>query len=246
MAKKDSELFNRMRDAGLRKQVAKALSEIGDGASKKVVRAGRSAATELRSLADELERRLPGWAPKAAASTEAPAPRPPRPRRAPRRSSDGSAGGTGSAGRSASGAPTSRRTAAPSRTSAPKRTSGPRRTAGTGGAAVQAPSGTAARAPRRTAAAGGTPTRAPRRTAAAGGTPARAPRRTAAAGGTPARAPRGQNKAQILQSLKTGPKTASQVSQETGIPTRTVGSTLTKLASAGDVVKAQRGYALPG
>jgi hypothetical protein len=59
MAKNDSDLFDRLRQAGLRKRVAKTLSGIGDGASKQAVRAAQSAVSELRSLADEIERRLP-------------------------------------------------------------------------------------------------------------------------------------------------------------------------------------------
>jgi predicted transcriptional regulator len=60
-----------------------------------------------------------------------------------------------------------------------------------------------------------------------------------------ARAPRGANKAKILASLNTGPKTASEIAKETGIGTGTVGSTLSKLATSGEVVKAERGYRLP-
>ena len=59
MAKNDSDLFDRLRQAGLRKRVAKTLSGIGDGASKQAVRVAQSAVSELRSLADEIERRLP-------------------------------------------------------------------------------------------------------------------------------------------------------------------------------------------
>jgi predicted Rossmann fold nucleotide-binding protein DprA/Smf involved in DNA uptake len=59
------------------------------------------------------------------------------------------------------------------------------------------------------------------------------------------RAPRGENRAKILESLGDGPKTASEVANQTGINTGTASSTLTKLAKAGEVVKAERGYALP-
>jgi len=38
MAKNDSDLFDRLRRAGLRKQVAKTLSEISEGASKPALR----------------------------------------------------------------------------------------------------------------------------------------------------------------------------------------------------------------
>jgi predicted transcriptional regulator len=48
-----------------------------------------------------------------------------------------------------------------------------------------------------------------------------------------------------LASLGGGPKTASEIAKETGIGTGTVGSTLSKLATSGEVVKAERGYRLP-
>jgi hypothetical protein len=152
MAKNDSDLFDRLRQAGLRKQVAKTLSEISEGASKRALGAARSAVGELRSLAEEIERRLPS--------------------------------GGDTAGRGAK--------------------------------------------------------RVTQRTSAAAPT-----RKTAAAAGRRARAPSGQNKAKILESLKAGPKTASEIAKETGIGTGTVGSTLSKLATAGEVAKADRGYRLP-
>jgi predicted Rossmann fold nucleotide-binding protein DprA/Smf involved in DNA uptake len=169
MAKNETDLFDRLRRVGVRKQVAKTLSDIGEGASKKAVRAAQSAATELRSLADEIERRLP------------------------------SASGSKTAGSSRS-----RRAATPRAATPATRT--------------------------RAASA------APKRTAAT---------RTAAASSNGARAPRGQNKAKILASLRTGPKTASEIAKETGIGTGTVGSTLSKMATAGEVRKAERGYGLP-
>jgi hypothetical protein len=188
MAKKDSDLFDRLRQAGVRKQVAKTLSEIGDGASKKALRAAKSAIAELRSLADEIERRLPSGTPGASAISKAV-------RRTPARS-------TGAAAR-----PTRARTAG----------------------ATTARSG------------------ATTRSAASGRKTATAPRRRTAAASpaATARAPRGANKAKILASLNTGPKTASEIAKETGIGTGTVGSTLSKLATSGEVVKAERGYRLP-
>ena len=60
-----------------------------------------------------------------------------------------------------------------------------------------------------------------------------------------ARAPRGENKKKILAALNDGPKTASEIATETGIKANTVSASLTKLAKAGEVVKADRGYALP-
>ncbi|MHB8693320.1 MAG: hypothetical protein ACYDHH_18965, partial [Solirubrobacteraceae bacterium] len=60
MAKRDNkDIFQRLRQVGLRKQAARALSELGDTTSKRAVRAARAVVTELRSLADELEQRLP-------------------------------------------------------------------------------------------------------------------------------------------------------------------------------------------
>jgi hypothetical protein len=181
MAKKDNDLFDRLRQAGVRKQAAKTLSEIGDGASKKALRAAKSAIAELRSLADEIERRLPSGTPGASAISKAV-------RRTPARS-------TGAAAR-------------PSRA----------RTAG---------------ATTRSGASGRTTAAAPR------------PKAAAASGTSTARAPRGANKAKILASLGAGPKTASEIAKETGIGTGTVGSTLSKLATSGEVVKAERGYRLP-
>lgn len=68
---------------------------------------------------------------------------------------------------------------------------------------------------------------------------------TAPARGTTARAPRGENKKKILASLKDGSKTASEIANETGIKASTVSTSLSKLAKSGEVVKANRGYALP-
>jgi predicted Rossmann fold nucleotide-binding protein DprA/Smf involved in DNA uptake len=61
---------------------------------------------------------------------------------------------------------------------------------------------------------------------------------------THARAPRGENKKKILAALNGGPKTASEIATETGIKAGTVSASLSKLAKAGEVVKADRGYAL--
>ncbi len=59
MAKKDASFFDRLREAGLRKSVARQLSEAGDDAGKKLQQAARATAKELRTIADEIERRLP-------------------------------------------------------------------------------------------------------------------------------------------------------------------------------------------
>jgi hypothetical protein len=189
MAKNDTDLFDRLRNAGLRKQVAKTLSGIGDDAGKRAVKAARTAISDLRALADEIENRLPGL-------TSAPA------RRTRRTSRRGSA-------RSAAAAP---------RSSTRSATTG-RRSAG---ASSRRSSGA--------------------RTASRSSARKTAPARSSAAGG---RAPRGANKAKILASLKSGPKTASEIAKQTGIGVGTVGSTLTKMAGSGEVQKAARGYALP-
>ncbi|MDQ6607789.1 MAG: hypothetical protein M3Z06_14735 [Actinomycetota bacterium] len=87
--------------------------------------------------------------------------------------------------------------------------------------------------------------RSPARAAGAKTAAASGAKTAAAPKANGARAPRGQNKAKILKSLKSGPKTASVIAKETGIGTGTVGSTLSKLATSGEVVKAARGYGLP-
>jgi CRP-like cAMP-binding protein len=61
----------------------------------------------------------------------------------------------------------------------------------------------------------------------------------------PARAPRGQNKAKVLDALKDGPMTASEIAKVTGIGTGTVSTMLTKMAKSGELAKAERGYKLP-
>jgi predicted ArsR family transcriptional regulator len=77
--------------------------------------------------------------------------------------------------------------------------------------------------------------------------PAGSAPRTAAAkpASVPARAPRGQNKAKVLDALKDGPMTASEISKATGIATGTVSTMLTKLTRSGELAKAERGYKLP-
>jgi predicted Rossmann fold nucleotide-binding protein DprA/Smf involved in DNA uptake len=72
-----------------------------------------------------------------------------------------------------------------------------------------------------------------------------APKDTSPVRSTNARAPRGENKQKILAALQGGPKTASEIATETGIKAGTVNASLSKLARAGEVVKADRGYALP-
>jgi predicted Rossmann fold nucleotide-binding protein DprA/Smf involved in DNA uptake len=77
----------------------------------------------------------------------------------------------------------------------------------------------------------------------AAGTAART--RAAKPASAPARAPRGQNKAKVLDALKDGPMTASEIAKATGIGTGTVSTTLTKMAKSGEIAKAERGYKLP-
>jgi predicted Rossmann fold nucleotide-binding protein DprA/Smf involved in DNA uptake len=78
-------------------------------------------------------------------------------------------------------------------------------------------------------------------TPAAPAPPAGAAQRASA----PARAPRGQNRAKVLEALRKGPMTASELARATGIATGTVSTLLTKLAKTGEVGKADRGYKLP-
>jgi predicted Rossmann fold nucleotide-binding protein DprA/Smf involved in DNA uptake len=166
MPKHDSDLFERLRRAGVRKQVAKTLSELSEDAGKKAVGAGHAAIAELRALADEIEKRLPGT----------------------------------------QSAPKTRDRSAPA------------------AAPAKAPATARAKAP---------------------ATVTRRRRVTPSPTSPTPRTPRGANKAKILASLKTGPRTASEVSQTTGISTGTVSATLTKMARTGEVTKATRGYALP-
>jgi hypothetical protein len=71
---------------------------------------------------------------------------------------------------------------------------------------------------------------------------ASAPRtRAAKPASVPARAPRGQNQAKVLDALKAGPMTASEISKATGIAS----TLLTKLVKSGELAKAERGYKLP-
>jgi DNA-binding transcriptional ArsR family regulator len=97
-------------------------------------------------------------------------------------------------------------------------------------------------------------TTAPRKEPAAANEPAAAEEpaaaKTSAGAGRPGRraapGPRGQTRAKVLDALKQGPKTAGDIAKETGIGRGSVSTTLTKLARAGEVVKAERGYRLPG
>src|SRR3954452_9679013 len=67
----------------------------------------------------------------------------------------------------------------------------------------------------------------------------------ARAASTAARAPRGQNRAKVLEALKDGPMTASEIAKVTGIATGTVSTLLTRMAKSGELTKVDRGYARP-
>ena len=99
-------------------------------------------------------------------------------------------------------------------------------------------------APRRSRRPAGSAPRTPASKSASAAT--RAPRTAAAKSASgPTRAPRGQNKANVLDALKDGPMTASEISKATGIATGTVSTLLTKLSKSGELAKAERGYKLP-
>ena len=49
----------------------------------------------------------------------------------------------------------------------------------------------------------------------------------------------------MLDALKAGPMTASEIAKVTGIATATVSTMLTKMAKTGELSKAERGYKLP-
>ena len=78
------------------------------------------------------------------------------------------------------------------------------------------------------------------------GKPAGRPKRagTATRASASVRAPRGENKAKVLQALKDGPMTASEIAKATGIGTATVSTMLTKMTKTGELAKADRGYTL--
>ena len=93
MAKKDADLFDRLRQVGLRKQAAKALSGVSDKTGKNAQRVARATVAELRALADEIERRLPAATPASDSSGKKNAAKP-RPRATTRRSTSASAART--------------------------------------------------------------------------------------------------------------------------------------------------------
>jgi predicted Rossmann fold nucleotide-binding protein DprA/Smf involved in DNA uptake len=69
--------------------------------------------------------------------------------------------------------------------------------------------------------------------------------RAAKPASSPARAPRGENRVKLLDALKGGPMTASEIAKVTGVGTATVSTMLTKMAKSGELAKADRGYRLP-
>jgi CRP-like cAMP-binding protein len=98
---------------------------------------------------------------------------------------------------------------------------------------------------RRTRTPGAKPAGGATRTRAATSATAAKPATGAKSSTVPARAPRGQNKAKVLDALKDGPMTASQIAKATGIAPGTVSTLLTRLAKTGELAKVERGYRLP-
>jgi DNA-binding transcriptional ArsR family regulator len=77
--------------------------------------------------------------------------------------------------------------------------------------------------------------------------PVRATTQAASSARTAARTAPGATKAKVLSALsKDGALTAGDVAKATGLARPTVSTTLSKLAKSGEVVKAERGYRLPG
>jgi DNA-binding transcriptional ArsR family regulator len=80
--------------------------------------------------------------------------------------------------------------------------------------------------------------------------PARTRTRTASTGNGASASTRtapGQTKAKVLAALSSGQAlTAGEVAKATGVARGTVSTTLSKLSKTGEVVKADRGYRLPG
>ena len=73
------------------------------------------------------------------------------------------------------------------------------------------------------------------------------PKATAATNGAATRTPPGQTRGQVVAALAGGQAlTAGEVAKATGLARPTVSTTLSKLSKTGEVVKADRGYRLPG
>ena len=81
-------------------------------------------------------------------------------------------------------------------------------------------------------------------------TPPRRQARTASTANSPSastRTPPGQTKAKVLAALSSDRAlTAGEVAKATGLARPTVSTTLSKLSKTGEVLKADRGYRLPG
>jgi hypothetical protein len=81
-------------------------------------------------------------------------------------------------------------------------------------------------------------------------TPSRRQTRTAGTANSPSastRTPPGQTKAKVLAALSSDRAlTAGEVAKATGLARPTVSTTLSKLSKTGEVLKADRGYRLPG
>jgi DNA-binding IclR family transcriptional regulator len=69
--------------------------------------------------------------------------------------------------------------------------------------------------------------------------------RTSKPANSAARAPRGQNKAKVLDALKDGPMTGSEIAKVTGIGPGTVNTMLSRMAKSGELAKAERGFSSP-
>jgi CRP-like cAMP-binding protein len=91
-----------------------------------------------------------------------------------------------------------------------------------------------------------TPKRAVNPPATAQDTPARASA-SASAATAPTRTRPGETRAKVLAALSRDQgSTAGEVAKATGLARPTVSTTLSRLAKTGEVVKADRGYRLPG
>jgi DNA-binding transcriptional ArsR family regulator len=117
--------------------------------------------------------------------------------------------------------------------------------------ASAAPSGAPERAARRARSASRTATRKPPGRASTASAPASAEpsasARASRVAGAVARAASGSTKAGVLRALAGGgAMTAGEIASATGLGRASVSTTLSKLASSGEVAKADRGYQLAG
>jgi DNA-binding transcriptional ArsR family regulator len=106
------------------------------------------------------------------------------------------------------------------------------------------PAATAAASSRRTRSAG--PTRARRAAKRSAKTAGRRAKSATSAVAATSRTAPGETKTRVLKALADGKaKTAGEVATASGLARGSVSTTLSKLAKAGDVVKADRGYTIP-